>query len=118
MTRKSPAVDTPAETAVKLRSSIAQVSDHRLELTALGLDQARHQPTPLQNQLLAAACTALEAWIEIQKTKLERMEGIARRQGHPAPPEADPGDPRDWAVNDPRRIALNNIDPRCSRVSQ
>lgn len=112
---------TPDVIAARLKSSIAQVSDHRLELTALGLDQARHQPTPLQNQLLAAACTALEAWIEIQKTKLERMEGVARRQGRWDPPEADPGDPRDWAVNDPRRIAFNNnnnnIAPRCSRVS-
>jgi hypothetical protein len=71
MTPKRLAVDTPADIAVKLKSSIAQVSDHRLELTALGLDQARHQPTPLQNQLLASACTALEAWVEIQKTKLE-----------------------------------------------
>jgi hypothetical protein len=110
MTRKSPALHTPAEIAVKLRSSITQVSDLRLELSTLGLDQVRHQPTPLQNQLLAAACTSLEAWVEIQKTKLERMEWIARKQDHPAPP--DPGDPRDWAVNDPRRIALNNIGPR------
>ena len=87
MTRKSPALHTPAEIVTRLKSSIAQVSDHRLELTALGLDQARHQPTPLQNQLLAAACTNLEAWVEIQKTKLEHMKGITRKQGDPIPPE-------------------------------
>ena len=57
--------------AERLNSSIVQFSDLHLELVGLGLDPDRHQPTPLQNQLLASACTALEAWVEIQKTKLE-----------------------------------------------
>lgn len=72
---------TPDVIAARLKSSIAQVSDHRLELTALGLDQARHQPTPLQNQLLASACTALEAWVEIQKTKLSTLAEEVHQQG-------------------------------------
>lgn len=72
---------TPDVIIARLKSSITQVSDLRLELTTLGLDQVRHQPTPLQNQLLAAACTSLEAWVEIQKTKLERAESVDRVLG-------------------------------------
>jgi hypothetical protein len=77
---------TPAANADRLNASIVQFSDILLELTSLGLDQARHQPTPLQNKLLAAACADLEAWIEIQKAKLENAEREAReQQGGPVP---------------------------------
>lgn len=91
MTRKSPAVATPADIAEQLNSSIVQFEDLHLELTALGLDQARHQPTPLQNQLLAAACTALEAWIEIQKTKLSTLAEEVHQQGGWIVPEYGSG---------------------------
>jgi hypothetical protein len=80
-------LDTPAANAERLNASIVQFSDILLELTSLGLDQARHQPTPLQNKLLAAACTAMEAWIEIQKATLENAEREAhKQQGGPVPP--------------------------------
>jgi hypothetical protein len=78
---------TPDDITERLNSSIVQFSDILLELTTLGLDQARHQPTPLQNRLLAAACTNLEAWVEIQKVKLENAEReVRRQQGGPVPP--------------------------------
>jgi hypothetical protein len=82
---------TPDVIAARLKSSITQVSDLRLELTTLGLDQAHHQSTPLQNQLLAAACTALEAWVEIQKTKLSTLVEEVHQQGGWIVPEYGSG---------------------------
>jgi hypothetical protein len=78
MTPKHPIVVTPASNAERLNSSIVQFTDLILELTTIGLDQARHQPTGLQNRLLQAACTSLEAWVEIQKGKLAKVEAQVR----------------------------------------
>jgi hypothetical protein len=111
MIPKRPVVETPTETAVRLQSSIAQVSDHRLELTALGLDQARHQPTPLQNQLLAAACTNLEAWVEIQKTKLSSLAEEVHRQGGWIVPEYGSGPAYFPPGSIPQPSCRRSIDP-------
>lgn len=86
MTPQHLLLDTPAVVVSRLKSSIEQVNEHRSELIALGLDHTRHQPTPLQNKLLAAACAAMEAWVEIQMVKLEKAEARANR----VPPEAEP----------------------------